>query len=321
MKRKLTSKLWIGGVLLVLAAQFPAAADYRLEKNLELEPGGQLVLHADAGSVTVRGSSRTGAKIVVTSRHDNLGDRLDFTFSEDGPLVRVTARKKEGSSFLSLVRFGSLSLHFEVEVPTETSLDIDTSGGSVKASSLEGTAELETSGGSIGVSALAGSLKAETSGGSIEVEGVEGDVVVGTSGGTIRVSAVTGSLEAETSGGSIDTKDVAGDQIATTSGGAIRVAGAGNLVEAETSGGSIEVSFGRGNAHGGSLSTSGGGIRVVLDPAVSLTVDASTSGGSVTSDLPVKGQVARSSLRGSLGSGGETLKMRTSGGSIRIEGR
>ncbi|MEO8349378.1 MAG: hypothetical protein ABI610_10730, partial [Acidobacteriota bacterium] len=64
-----------------------------------------------------------------------------------------------------------------------------------------------------------------------------------------------------------------------------------------------------------------GGIEVALDPAVGLRIDA--SGSSVRADLPltVKGMNSRRRLQGTLGSGGELLRMHTSGGGVRIHGR
>jgi hypothetical protein len=68
------------------------------------------------------------------------------------------------------------------------------------------------------------------------------------------------------------------------------------------------------------MSTSGGSITVKLDPAANLDIDAATSGGGVRSDLQLRtsGTFRRNRLHGTLGSGGQTLRMRTSGGSIRI---
>ena len=68
---------------------------------------------------------------------------------------------------------------------------------------------------------------------------------------------------------------------------------------------------------------SGGGITVSLDPSAALEIDAASSGGSVTVDLPltVQGKLSRNAVRGTLGGGGELLKLRTSGGGIRIESR
>jgi hypothetical protein len=62
-------------------------------------------------------------------------------------------------------------------------------------------------------------------------------------------------------------------------------------------------------------------VSVTLDPGVGLQIDAEASGGKVACDLAVtsKDQGASSRvLRGALGPGGELLKLRAAGGSIRI---
>ena len=95
---------------------------------------------------------------------------------------------------------------------------------------------------------------------------------------------------------------------------------AGGRVEAHSSGGPVSVGFATGNSRGGILSTSGGGVRAQIDPAVKLSIDASTSGGGVTSDVPVTtvGAISRQALHGDINGGGALLRLRSSGGGIRI---
>jgi hypothetical protein len=283
--------------LSLLALARPALGETRIEKDLALQPNGQFILESDVGSVTVTGAARSGAHVVVTSERDDLNSLLDFSFTSGAGVAHVTARRKFESGWTH-----GISLHFEVEVPTETRTDVRTGGGSISISGLHGAADLKTSGGSIGVTGLNGNLEAHTSGGSIRLREVTGDAHVETSGGSIDVEALEGSLQAHTSGGGIHIDRVSG------------------YVEAKTSGGSIHAKYSPGNRHGGDLDTSGGGIEVALDPAANLNLDATTSGGSVSSDLPVRmvGTVSHSSLHGSIGSGGEELRLHTSGGSIHI---
>ena len=75
----------------------------------------------------------------------------------------------------------------------------------------------------------------------------------------------------------------------------------------------------RGNSRGGTLATSGGGIEVTVDPGADLAIEA--SGNAVRTDLPiaVHGEISRGSLSGTLGKGGNTLRLHTSGGSVRIQ--
>ena len=210
-------------------------------------------------------------------------------------------------------------MRYEIEVPTQTALDIDTSGGKIAIERIGARSRLNTSGGGITVHDLVGDLEADTSGGPISLRDVKGRMRVQTSGGGIEGANLEGQLSAETSGGSIELERVAGDIDATSSGGGIHIIDAGGRVKAETSGGGIEASFARGNARGGSLETSGGGIEVALDPEVGFEIDA--EGSYVKTDLPVRivGEVSRRSLRGSLGKGGEMLRLRTSGGGVRIK--
>ena len=113
---------------------------------------------------------------------------------------------------------------------------------------------------------------------------------------------------------------VAGDAVLRTSGGSIKARNAGGRLMAKTSGGSIEASFAHGNSKGGDLDTSAGSVEVALDPGSNLSVEASTSAGRISTEFPLKvqGTIGSSSLRGTLGKGGEALRIHTSAGSIEL---
>ena len=313
MRAKSDWRILLAAAALALAAS-PALAGDRLEKTFDLKPGGRFRLQTGLGRVRVTGKPGAGAHMVVTSRRGDLDDLLSFHYDESPGSVTVTARSRH-----HLFVFHSGSVEFQIEVPSETSVDVDTSGGSIEVSALRSPAKLETSGGSISVSDLGANLRAHTSGGSIHLRQIHGQSRVDTSGGNIEATALSGPLYAETSGGSIRLEDLAGDADVHTSGGGIRIRNAGGSVRAETSGGSIDATFAKGNARGGWLESSGGGITVALDPGIGLSIDA--RGSHVQTDLPlrVQGEISRGSLRGALGNGGETLRLRTSGGGIRIQ--
>lgn len=302
-----------------------ASAESRVEKEMILKPGGILLVDTDAGSVDVRGSSRDGVRVVVSSSRDEIAADYALSFTAtDGRAEIVCRRKSSGASgiFSWFSRMQRGSLRFEIEVPTETAVTIDTAGGSISIESIDGETRADTSGGAIEIVGVRGGVFADTSGGSIRVSRIEGDVLADTSGGPISIERVRGKVSADTSGGSIQLGEIGGDIVADTSGGSIRISGAQGRVRAETSGGSIDVSFAAGNSLGGALSTSGGGVRVAVDPAANLEIDAEASGGSVHTALELKtsGEAARGRLRGRLGSGGERLQLRASGGGIQIEG-
>ena len=277
----MSRKIGLGLCCLVflLAAGSRAYSQSRIAKDLKLDSGGRLVVEASASDVIVTGRPESGARVVISSNRTDLEDLFTFHFNEEPGAVRIEMRKRSMQPWPK-----SLQERMEVQVPTKTSVDIRTGGGDVKVSHLQGDTNLGTSGGDVAVSGLTGNLTASTSGGDIKLHDLTGEVKVKTSGGDITLENASG------------------------------------RVEARTSGGDVEVAFGRGNAKGGEIETSGGDIKVRVDPAVSLNLDASASSGEVTSDLPLKvtGEISHSRLHATLGSGGETLRVHTTAGSIHL---
>lgn len=303
-------------LLLLFASLGVARADSRIERTLKLAPGGRLRVDTEMGSVSVTGTAQNDARVVVTSRRDDLSERLAITFNEEPGVASVVGKKRHRDGWFSGWHG---NVHFEIQVPARTQVELRTSGGSVSLEGTESRADLRTSGGSVRVHRLTGDLQAETSGGSIDLAEIQGQARVETSGGAIDARAIGGALTANTSGGSVEIVDVKGDIRTRTSGGSMHIRGAGGLLDAETSGGGIEASFTRGNAHGGRLESSGGSVRVSVDPQVDLTIEA--SGDAVHTDVPLRmeGQISRRHVHGDLNHGGATLRVGTSGGSVRIE--
>jgi hypothetical protein len=306
----------LGLILAVLALSAAALAETRIEKTLKLAPGGEFRLDTDMGKVTLVGSGESDVHVVVTSRRKDLEDLMTFRWDESPGLVSITAVKKNKLSWFS----GSgNSVQYEVRVPTQTRVSVETSGGGINITGIQGAVRADTSGGGIGITNVVGDVEADTSGGGISLKDIKGRVTADTSGGGVEAVSIEGSIRAESSGGSIELDHVTGDIVADTSGGGITIVEAGGRVQADTSGGGIEASFARGNSLGGVLTTSGGGIDVQVDPGADLSIEA--HGNAVRTDLPiaVRGEISRGSLSGTLGKGGNTLRLRTSGGSVRIQ--
>ena len=316
-RSKILLALSVGIVLLAT----PAWADFKMERRLALEPGGTFTLSADVGGITLTGDSTSGAIVTITSRRDDFDELFDMQFEETAGRAALTVKRRGGwlKGFWNGDWFND-NTHFVVHVPAQTTVSLSTSGGSIDASRLTGQLGMRTSGGSLRVESVQGDVDGRTSGGSVRMRDVRGDVMARTSGGSIDIVDVRGSLRATTSGGGIDIETVSGELYASTSGGGVDIRGAGGRVEAHTSGGPVTVWFAPGNNRGGELTTSGGGVRTEIDPSVALTIDASSSGGSVSSDVPVtvQGRIDRNSLRGDLNGGGAVLRLRSSGGGVRI---
>ena len=303
--------------------------DYKdtVTKTFKVKRGQLFYLKADLGSVEVDSWGRNEVKITVIRKADanskrraeEIFENLELDFDQDSEGVKVRADYLGSKSWWGEKR--RLKLRFEVLVPKEFNLDINTAGGSIQVTDLIGKSDLKTSGGSITVGRVDGPVNAKTSGGSIKVQEARGHVFAHTSGGSITIGETAGSVDAKTSGGGITLDGVTGDTDAYTSGGSLNLKNLNGNVKAGTSGGSVYAELTGKIDRDCALKTSGGSIRVYLPRNISADLDAHTSGGRVNTDFPitVRGVIKKNSLKGKINGGGPLITLRTSGGSIYIK--
>lgn len=303
-----TATARIVAVIATMLITSAAVAEQRsYDKRLDAPPGGHLVFAADVGSVAIVGSDAP-AVVIHADLHGSQEflDRLHISAEQTSSGVMVTARLTHDgwfgwSGWLDWLGSGSSRVRFQVEVPRNYPVDLRTSGGGIDLRGLNAQVDARTSGGGIVIQDIAGAVDAHTSGGSVEAE------------------RLTGSARLTSSGGGIEVTDSTGDVFARTSGGGIRLQNDDGKVDGHTSGGEIRAEL-RAN-RGITLDTSGGGITLRLPPNTGGSVDAATSGGRVTSDLPfTTTQIGDGShLRGTIGGGGPSIYLHTSGGGIHLE--
>jgi DUF4097 and DUF4098 domain-containing protein YvlB len=317
---RLAMAVGIGAGLLIAA---PAVAGTRIERHLALEPGGRLIVESDIGDVAVRGDAASGAAVLLTSDRDDLEKDYEMAFEARPGEAQITIKRRHSGAWLSWSGWNHRqeATAIRVSVPRTTAARVRLRGGDIDVSGLAGAAELRSSGGSIAIHDLTGKVDARSSGGNLEARNIHGDAHLESSGGNVGAIAVAGGVDAASSGGNLHLEQVAGDVRGRSSGGDVTVQAAGGRVIASSSGGEVRVSFAAGNARGGEISSSGGGVKVRVDPAVGLTLDAYSSGGSVECSLPVtvQGKLSAHHLKGVLKGGGERLMLRSSGGGVHLD--
>src|SRR4030095_32371 len=107
-------------------------AETRIEKSLKLAPGGEFRLDTDMGKVTVTGSSEPDAHVVITSKRKELEELLTFRVDGGASGARHTARKRHKFDWFG----NSGNVAYEIRVPAETRVSIETSGGGSNISRL-----------------------------------------------------------------------------------------------------------------------------------------------------------------------------------------
>ncbi len=271
------------------------AADLEFRESVPVKPGGTLQIELATGSVEVQTDDAHEVSIEARARGWGAGS-MRFELSSDGEDAQLVGEPRGWFGPLVILP----RVRVKVRVPERYSIEIRTGGGSIEIDDLGGTALAKTNGGRVVLDGAEGPVELTTSGGSIDAEDVRGDLSVRTSGGGIRISDVTGRVEAETSGGPIRVHDVGGPVLARTSGGSISVRFSG--------------------APEGDLETSGGAIEAEFDEKARLNLEAETSGGRVRveDDLQITGSITSDRVEGRINGGGPSLRLKTSGGNVRI---
>lgn len=303
------------------------AAEDQIHETRPAQAGGELVVDVDFGSITVTPGDGDKVTVDADRKVEGVSEEKAKTYLADAPIKittegnKVIVRERRQRSLGLFGWLGSIhtEAHFNVRVPANFRLDLDTSSGSISASGTTGSVKADTSGGKLTFEKIHGDIKADTSGGSVTTKSCEGNLNLETSGGHIEVSDSRGQLKADTAGGRVTVMNFAGDANVESSGGKLRLANIGGALHAETSGGAIEAILPSPVAGDVSLDTSAGGVTVMVPANAGLTIDAETGSGHVQSDLPMSNvRSDDDSLKATVNGGGRKLKLRSGAGSIRI---
>jgi DUF4097 and DUF4098 domain-containing protein YvlB len=151
----------------------------------------------------------------------------------------------------------------------------------------------------------------------------EGNVHLHTGDGNIRVSNLKGELDLDTSDGSQQVSGADGSLRARSGDGHIDVNGRFDTLGLSTGDGRIEARALPGSkvASAWDLHTGDGSVRLQVPENLSADVDLNTGDGSITLDLPVtvEGKMGEKNIQGKLNGGGNSLRIHTGDGSIRLE--
>src|SRR5216683_2316020 len=320
--KSIPSGVEITGMLPPQAAR-SADAQFWVQFEVAVPRGYSIEVNTEAGDIT---TADIGGTASLHTQGGNIKTgRIGISGIRDASWGRYAAKlETEGGHIQVLDVAGDLTAftgggHINVgNIAGDASLR--TGGGHIRAGQIGGRAELETVGGNITVAHSWNFVNVRTGGGQIDFGEVRGSVHAQTGGGGIRVMYVSGPMELESSSGSICLTRVAGALQAATSGGTITAwinpdppSGGGNVRLA----GASQLASGNGDiivflprnlaANIDAVVASGGEHRIEADPALHLTVQVSTNASGSVHAVAV------------LNGGGAPLKLRTTGGKIRLK--
>jgi TM2 domain-containing membrane protein YozV/predicted Ser/Thr protein kinase len=265
----------------------------RFSHSFDVAPGGKLTMNVDCGDVRITVSDGNVVTVHITRNVKNATDSEAALILKDEELVldqrdreiSITAQNPPQLQHLSLFDHPNLEAHYEIALPRQFDAHVETAGGDIHLSGIQGDEYVKTLGGTITTEDIGGELNAHTMGGDVNVSRCKGRVDTGTMGGNITIE------DLESPG-----------------------------VQATTYGGSISVQFASAPTANSDLKTTGGNITVRLPENAAVTLEGHTFGGSEKSDFPVdiKDEFGNGTLRGSINGGGATLRMQTQGGNVEV---
>jgi DUF4097 and DUF4098 domain-containing protein YvlB len=151
------------------------------------------------------------------------------------------------------------------------------------------------------------------------------DVSAKSGDGSIDIERVAGHVQLRSGDGSIRGRMLGGDVEANTGDGSIRLDGKLSGVRVHTGDGSVVIRADSGSAPGADwdIVTGDGSVTLEVPDGFGAEVDAHTGDGGIhMRDLTlsnVTGNIGKNSLRGRLGDGGRSLRVRTGDGSITFK--
>jgi hypothetical protein len=302
-----------------------------------------LSVNTSGGSIVVAGDQTDETLVEVFIRGNNGNGDLDKEEIEDRLKNYIVSVQQMGDKVECIAKSKTqnmnwrkgLSVSFKIYAPKNLNTNLNTSGGSINLTNLDGNLSFNTSGGSLTLARLYGNIKGRTSGGSINISNSSENIDLATSGGSIQAKNITGKVNLRTSGGSLDLENMKGTINATTSGGSIEAEHITGQFTTSTSGGSISLDDVGGNIK---ASTSGGGINATISTIDSF-LTLSASAGNVNVNMPLTkgmdldvranrvttktlrdfdGTVDKDQIYGKLNGGGAKVKISAGAGNVYI---
>jgi hypothetical protein len=232
-------------------ASFPVSATIPIQN-------GRVVASTGGGDITVHQGHVSDGAARLTGTVEYSLVRPRFTVSGSG--VSLHCR----------LPTGNCGLNATLDVPSHTAVHLNTGGGNMQVTGIQGNVTLESAGGDVGISGIGGTA----------------DVLSG--GGNVTASSLGGVLDFGTSGGDVDGSGLFSPHVTTDSGGGnvtLVFTKVPDYVKVGSSGGDITIVVPRGNASYAIKSHASGGsysAQVPTNDASRHTIQVDSGGGNIS---------------------------------------
>ena len=257
------------------------------EKVFQVSGTPELVLSTFDGSIEVRSWDKPEIQATFEKVAESAEVAKNLVVKAEQSGNRITIEAVRPEPFSGITINSSRSVNLILSVPRKVNLQARSGDGGVRLEGLEGRIDVKSGDGGINGHDLAGDLYVRTGDGSVTLDSVKGRLDLNTGDGGIQVDGALTRLSAHTGDGSVTVRAAQGSR----------------------------------TDDDWDVTSGDGSVTVELPEGFSASVDAHTGDGGITVEglaLPSPTGESKDTLRGSLGTGGKTLRLRTGDGGIRL---
>jgi hypothetical protein len=300
------------------------APDASLDQRIPAAPGGLLRVGVDLGDearedrVSLEVRAHDADEVWAVADVSGPGaSSVAFRLEHDPEQVRLYARSRGIQAWL----FGGPSVQLRVFVPRRFALDLRSVSGPIWIEEVSGEIRARTRDARLEVRSVDGPLRLRSSTGVVAVSEVAGDVEVRGQDAPIELAWVHGKVDARTGSGNIEARHLDGELQLRADKGELQLRDVHGPVHAKTESGAIYASFV--GEPSGELETQRGSIEVSLPEQAHARIEAQAGHGEVQLGKGIAPDGVREPGRavGLLNGGGETLRVYTAHGSLRVDAR
>jgi hypothetical protein len=274
--------------------------------RIEVVPGqpGRIVV---AGAATVRVGMNVPANAVDIAQRVAAAPPIEH--AANTVFLRVPAERDAQQA---------VTVSYRVQVPPMTEVHARTSSGATSIRGVVAPVDVRTQSAAIDLGDLSGTIHVSTGSGAVAAHNISGPLTVATESSSFNGSGLGSALHVRTGSGAIEAVLAGNGAVDVETGSsAIRLRGVRGSLTAKTQSGQITV---EGSPDGPwTVTTSSSKVDFELPQQANFTLDASSRSGSVgVTGATVSGSATKSAVKGTVGSGGPTVFVRTGSGAIHV---
>lgn len=321
-----TLALVILGSIGIMPAE--AAVDGHFERTLNVHGAVNLDVTTGSGNITIHAGNASQVEVHATIhaeeswRSNDKDSASRVQYLEQHPPIEQNGNTITIGHIEDRDLTRNISISYDITTPAQTRLHSATGSGNQTVQGVAGPAESSSGSGDVRLDEIGADVTARTGSGELTITGVKGTLRASSGSGNIRAEQIAGPITASTGSGDVRlTQSGAGDVEVSTGSGTVEVNGVNGAARIGTGSGNITAEGTP--SKDWRLHTGSGDLTVQLPQQTSFELYAHTSSGSIESKFPIttEGTISPRDFHGKVGSGGPTVDLRTSSGSIHIESK